>query len=264
MRLRRASLRSPCGRLKSMDPWTVGLVAIVVVGLAVIVFGALSDRRRNQRAAREMLAAPQRTIPQFRPDAATPHYLSELQARRAPAEPAAVLTAAERRTLAEEIAAPTTTTVEVGYASRDFVTDRASGWAVLTGPRVLLCAQRVDSVRELLPVLEKIIMSRTPLVLVAPELAPEVLATLEVNQIRGLMSLLAVVATDPADLSAIEEATGAARLNRSDLQSGYVLPTHLGRTGVWVSDQSSSHLIADEHHTPAPSEAASDQPTGSA
>src|SRR3712207_2383432 len=68
------------------DAWTVGLVVLVVVGLGVILFGALWDRAANRRRAAEMLAPPQRVIPGFHPDAPAPRYLSELQARRAPAE----------------------------------------------------------------------------------------------------------------------------------------------------------------------------------
>ena len=113
--------------------------------------------------------------------------------RRSPADsrPAA-LTAEDRKTITRQIADTQTVTIPAGYASRDFVTDPASGWAVLDRPAVLVCADPVETVRELLGVLEQLIMSRTPLVVVAPSLAPEVLATLEVNQIQQTMQLLAV------------------------------------------------------------------------
>ena len=69
-----------------MEPWIIGLIALVVVGLGVIVYGALHDRARNRRRAAEMLAPPPRMIPQFKADSPAPHYLSELQARRPPPE----------------------------------------------------------------------------------------------------------------------------------------------------------------------------------
>ncbi len=69
-----------------LDPWTLGLVAVVVLGLALIAYGALHDRARNRRAREEMLSPPKREIPQFRPDTPAPQYLSELQARRPPAD----------------------------------------------------------------------------------------------------------------------------------------------------------------------------------
>ena len=74
---------------EQMDPWTIGLIVLVIAGLGAIIFGALWDRGRNKQRAAEMLAPPARTIPQFHPDAPAPHYLSDLQARRRPedAEP---------------------------------------------------------------------------------------------------------------------------------------------------------------------------------
>ncbi|CAA9414544.1 MAG: hypothetical protein AVDCRST_MAG75-3007 [uncultured Propionibacteriaceae bacterium] len=242
-----------------MDLWTLGLIAVMVIGIALIVFGAVSDRRKNARAAQEILSVPRRTIPHFRPDAEPPHYLSELQARRAPAEPATTLTADERSTVTNEIKAPTTTTVTVGYASRDFVTDPTSSWAVQAAPRVLVCTDTIRTIRELLPVLEKLIMSRTPLVVVAPAIAPDVLATLEVNHIRGLVKLLAMVGADHAQLDAIARRTGATLLSRADLQSGYLPAGYLGQIGRWVSDSNASYLIDTAHQPSPPHDAAADQ-----
>ena len=69
-----------------VDPWSIGLIVLIIAGLAAIILGALWDRRRNKQRAAEMLAPPARTIPQFHPDAPAPHYLSDLQARRRPEE----------------------------------------------------------------------------------------------------------------------------------------------------------------------------------
>jgi hypothetical protein len=226
-----------------VDLWQVGLVAVIVVGLGLIVFGALWDRSRNRRRAVEMLAPPPRTIPQFRPDAPAPHYLSDLQARRRPADATpAVLTAEDRQTITRQIADTQTVTIPAGYASKDFVTDPATGWAVLDRPAVLVCAEPVEAIRELLTALEQLNMSRTPLVIVAPSLAAEVLATLEVNQIQQTMQLLAVTPDAPA-LSALATATGATILDRADLRSGYVTPGQLGRCERWVSTAKASHVI---------------------
>lgn len=226
-----------------MDLWQVGLILVIVVGLGLVIFGALHDRARNQRRAREMLAPPARVIPHFRPDAPAPHYLSDLQARRRPeADPDAALSAEQRAAIARQLADAQTVTVAAGYASRDFVTDATSGWAVVDRPVVLVCADPVTSIRELLSVLERLIMSGTPLVVVAPELAPEVLSTLEVNQIRQTMRLLAVTPTETglADLAA---ACGATPLSRSDRQAGYLPPDHLGTCERWVSTAKASHVI---------------------
>ena len=226
-----------------MDPWQVGLIAVIVIGLGLIIFGALWDRARNRRRAAEMLAPPPRTIPQFRPDAPAPHYLSDLQARRPPPDRRRTdLTPEERETITRQIADAQTVTVPVGYASKDFVTDPASGWAVLDRPAVLVCAEPVETFRELLSVLERLVLSRTPLVIVAPSLAPDVLATLEVNQIQQKMSLLAIT-PKAADLPALATACGATIMDRADLRSGYATPDQLGRCERWVSTAKASHLI---------------------
>jgi hypothetical protein len=226
-----------------VDPWQVGLIAVIVIGLGLIIFGALWDRSRNRRRAAEMLAPPPRTIPQFRPDAPAPHYLSELQARRPPAAPrSTALTTQDLDAINRQIADTHTVTVPAGYASKDFATDPTSGWAILDRPAVLVCTDPVETIRELLGVLEQLIMSRTPLVIVAPRLAPEVLATLEVNQIQQTMKLL-VVTPKAAELSALASACGATMLDRSDLRSGYAPPEQLGRCERWVSTAKASHVI---------------------
>ena len=233
-----------------MDLWQVGLIAVIVIGFGLIVFGALWDRARNQRRAREMLSPPPRVIPQFRPDAPAPHYLSDLQARRRPAgTEGRALTAEERNQVNRQIADGQTVTVATGYASRDFVTDPTSGWAVLDHPSVLACADPVESIRELLPVLERLTMTGTPLVVLAPRMSTETQSTLEVNAIQQTMRLLAVT-PNTADLKSLAAACGADLVDRSDRQAGYFPPERLGHCDRWVSTTKASHVItsADVAH----------------
>jgi hypothetical protein len=226
-----------------VDAWQIGLIVVIVAGLGLIIFGALWDRSRNRKRAGEMLAPPKREIPRFRPDAPAPHYLSDLQARRLPENAVSTeLSADERSALKVRIAAPDIVTIKTGYASKEFITDKASGWAVLDHPCVLVCADPVATIRELLPVLEPMIMSKSPLVIVAPRLADEVRATLEVNKIRQTMSLLALTPAE-SDLPKIAEATGAGIIERADRQSGYVPLDQLGRCERWVSTANASHVI---------------------
>ena len=152
---------------------------------------------------------------------------------------------------AGEITGAQAVTIRAGYASRDFVTDPTSGWAVLDQPAVLVCADPVESIRELLPVLEQLIMTKTPLVVVAPRLAAEVLATLEVNQIRRTMRLLAVTPA-AADLAGLRR-----RLRRDDRSTGPIgsratcRPISWATAERWVSTAKASHLIisAELQHT---------------
>jgi hypothetical protein len=226
-----------------MEPWSIGLIVLIIAGLAAIIFGALWDRRRNKRRAAEMLAPPARTIPQFHPDAPAPHYLSDLQARRRPEEAeSSDLSDTERASITRQLADPRTVTVDAGYASRDFITDSTSDWAVLDEPAVLVCGDAIESFRELISTLEKLILSTTPLVVVAPSIASDVLATLEVNTIRQTMRLLAVIC-DQKCRGTIATACQAVIIDRSDRQSGYLGPDHLGHCERWISTAASSHLI---------------------
>src|SRR5207302_1471420 len=81
-----------------------------------------------------------------------------------------------------------------GYISPYFVTDPERMEAVLEDPYILLVASKVSAVRDLLPVLEKIMQSGRPLVTVAEDVEGEALATLVVNKIRGTFKSVAVKA----------------------------------------------------------------------
>ena len=225
-----------------MEPWSIGLVLLIVVGLGVIIFGALSDRARNRRRAAEMLAPPPREIPRLDPDGPPPAYVSELQARRPPDGRGRDQSPRERAVVDAQLAADTTVTVGAGFLSRDFVTDAATARAVLDEPLVAVCSGAVHSVRELLPVFEAARRQDRPLVVVAESFTPELQATLEVNAIRGTMSLLAVVATGP-ELAQIVGASRAVVLDGSDRRAGYLAPDQLGAVARWVSTATSSHLV---------------------
>jgi hypothetical protein len=230
-----------------MDPWSVGLAVLVVLGLVAVVFGALYDRARNRRRAAEMLAPPERVIPHFRADAPAPHYLSELQARRPTAPPRVpALDDATRAEIERWLAADGGSAVDAGWASADFVTDPAAGWAVLDEPVVLVCADEVASLRELLDLLERLLLSRTPLVLVAPRVAREVLATLEVNRIRGLLAVVVVLVGDASARESLARGCGATPVDRADRQAGYLPPGVLGNCRRWVSTDRRSVALTSE------------------
>ena len=229
-----------------MDPWTIGLTVVIILGFAAIVYGALSDRRKNRRAAAEMLAPPKRDIPRFRPDAEPPHYLSDLQARRPPADAGpSELTKTERHQIERQLDRPSVTKINSGYASKDFVTDHGSSWAVVDHPSILLCEDPVDSMRELLPILEKLILTKTPLVIIAPHLEPEVVRTLEVNKIQGTMKLLAVHKVSGTELASLATSCGAVPLDRTARRSGYAGLDQLGKCDRWVSSRDASYVITN-------------------
>lgn len=227
-----------------MEGWQLGLIAVLVIGVAAIVFGAVRDRRINERRRREMLAPPERSIPKFSPDAPTPNYLSELQARRPPPDANPTdLSPAERDELRAAMAAPDTTVIEQGYATADLVTDRETAWSVLRRPDVLVADADIATVRELLGVLEHQLPTGRPLVVVAPAIGQELLATFAVNHIRQVITVLPVIVADDAVRRQIASATGAQLMSHLDLQSGYLVPGLLGSCATWVSSSRQSHLI---------------------
>jgi chaperonin GroEL len=81
-----------------------------------------------------------------------------------------------------------------GYISPYFVTDPERMEAVLEDAYVLLVGSKISAVRDLLPVLEKVMQSAKPLVIVSEDVDGEALATLVVNKIRGTFKSVAVKA----------------------------------------------------------------------
>ena len=81
-----------------------------------------------------------------------------------------------------------------GYISPYFVTDPERMEAVLEDAKVLIVQGKVSSVQELLPLLEKIVQTGRPLLLIAEDVEGEALSTLVVNRIRGIFSSVAVKA----------------------------------------------------------------------
>ncbi len=81
-----------------------------------------------------------------------------------------------------------------GYIAPYFVTDPERMEAVLEDAYVLLVGSKISAVRDLLPVLEKVMQSGKPLLVVAEDVEGEALATLVVNKIRGTFRSVAVKA----------------------------------------------------------------------
>jgi chaperonin GroEL len=81
-----------------------------------------------------------------------------------------------------------------GYISPYMVTDQERMEAVLEDPYVLIANQKIGSVRDILPVLEQVIQSGKPLLIVAEDVEGESLATLVVNKLRGTFTCVAVKA----------------------------------------------------------------------
>ncbi|EFV13303.1 chaperonin GroEL [Segniliparus rugosus] len=81
-----------------------------------------------------------------------------------------------------------------GYISGYFVTDPERQEAILEDPYILLVSSKISTVKDLLPLLEKVIQAGKPLVIIAEDVEGEALSTLVVNKIRGTFKSVAIKA----------------------------------------------------------------------
>ena len=81
-----------------------------------------------------------------------------------------------------------------GYLSPYFVTNPEKMEAVLDSPYILIYDKKISSMKDLLPLLEKVVQRSKPLLIVAEEIEGEALATLVVNRLRGTLQVAAVKA----------------------------------------------------------------------
>jgi len=105
-----------------------------------------------------------------------------------------VITVDESSTMGVELEFTEGMQLDKGYLSPYMVTDAERMEAVLDEPYVLLHQGKISSVAELLPLLEKVVQSGKPLLIVAEDVNGEALSTLVVNKIRGLFTGVAVKA----------------------------------------------------------------------
>ena len=105
-----------------------------------------------------------------------------------------VITVEEAQTFGLEIDLVEGMRFDKGYISPYFVTDPERMEAVLEDAYVLLVGSKITAVRDLLPLLEKVMQSGKPLAIVAEDVEGESLATLVVNKIRGTFKSVAVKA----------------------------------------------------------------------
>jgi chaperonin GroEL len=105
-----------------------------------------------------------------------------------------VITVEESQTFGMELDLVEGMRFDKGYISPYFVTDPERMEAVLDDAYLLLVSSKISAVKDLLPVLEKVMQTGKPLVVVAEDVEGEALATLVVNKIRGTFKSAAVKA----------------------------------------------------------------------
>ncbi|MFZ8982593.1 MAG: chaperonin GroEL [Candidatus Nanopelagicales bacterium] len=105
-----------------------------------------------------------------------------------------VITVEESNTFGLELELTEGMRFDKGYISPYFVTDPERMEAVLEDPYLLIVNSKISSVKDLLPILEKVMQSGKPLAIIAEDVEGEALATLVVNKIRGTFRSVAVKA----------------------------------------------------------------------
>jgi chaperonin GroEL len=105
-----------------------------------------------------------------------------------------VITVEESNTLATELEFTEGMQFDKGYISPYFVTDMEGLLTSFDNPYLLITTQKISSIADLLPILEKVIQANKPLLILAEDVDGEALSTLVVNAIRKTFSVVAVKA----------------------------------------------------------------------
>jgi chaperonin GroEL len=105
-----------------------------------------------------------------------------------------VITVEDSQTFGVELEFTEGMQFDKGYISPYFITDVDRQEAVLEDPYILIANQKIGSVQDLVPVLEKVMQTGKPILVIAEDVEGEALATLIVNKIRGTFNSVAVKA----------------------------------------------------------------------
>ena len=160
-----------------------------------------------------------------------------------------VLTVEEGSGLANEMEIVEGLQFDRGYLSPYFITDQEEQRAELENPSILLYDKKVSSIRDLLPLLEALAKTGSPLVVIAEDVEGEALATLVVNHVRGVLRAIAVKAPGFGDrrkemLEDIAIVTGGTVIaEETGLTLEKATMDQLGRAKKVIVDKDSTTII---------------------
>ncbi len=136
-----------------------------------------------------------------------------------------------------------------GYLSPYFVTDAEAMEAVLETPVILIHDKKISSMKDLLPILEKVAQTGSPILVIAEDIEGEALATLVVNKLRGTLRVAAVKAPGFGDrrkamLEDVAILTGGTVISE---EQGYKLEnatlSYLGRAKKVTIDKDNTTIV---------------------
>jgi chaperonin GroEL len=171
-----------------------------------------------------------------------------------------VITVEESKSLATELEVTEGMAFDRGYSSPYFVTDGDRQLCEFENPLLLLTDRKISAVADLVPVLELVQKSGSPLLILAEEVEGEALATLVVNKNRGVLQVAAVRAPSfgerrKAALADIAVLTGATVISEDKAMTlDKVNLADLGRARRITISKESTTIVANEDHKQAVSE----------
>jgi len=136
-----------------------------------------------------------------------------------------------------------------GYISPYFVTNAEKMEAVLENPYILIYDKKISSMKDLLPILEKVVQTGRPMLIISEDIDGEALATLVVNKIRGSLKIAAVKAPGFGDrrkamLEDIAVVTGGTMISED---GGYKLEnadlSYLGKAEKITVDKDNTTIV---------------------
>ncbi|GMI61196.1 hypothetical protein ScalyP_jg8762 [Parmales sp. scaly parma] len=100
----------------------------------------------------------------------------------------------ESQTLFDEVEFTEGLTIDRGYLSPYFVKDQERQMCEMTAPLILVTDAKIDDVQELVPLLEKMVKAKQPLLIIAEDVKGDALSALVVNKMRGVLDICAIKA----------------------------------------------------------------------
>jgi chaperonin GroEL len=100
----------------------------------------------------------------------------------------------ESQTLVDEIEFTEGLTIDRGYISPYFVKDQERQLAELINPKILVTDAKIENVNDIVPLLELLVRSKDPLLIIAADVTGEALSALVVNKMRGVLDVVAIKA----------------------------------------------------------------------
>ncbi len=161
-----------------------------------------------------------------------------------------VITVEEAKGTSDELETTEGMKFDRGYISPYFVTNAEKMEAELEDPYILIYDKKIGAMKELLPILENVVRTNRPLLIIAEEVEGEALATLVVNRLRGALKVAAVKAPGFGDrrkamLEDIAILTGGVAISE---ERGYKLENatmdYLGRAGKITIDKDNTTIVS--------------------